>query len=84
MSMQLGLVVTEMGLRYLHQSSPDRLYIKAVISLLTSLSVHHSGECIKQMQLSEERSEEWPRMLFDEFGPETRSGCWETCQSEDD
>lgn len=82
MSVQLGLVVTEMGLRYLHYSSPGRLYIRALIPLLTSLSVHHSGECIKQMQLSDERRKEWPRMLFDEFGPEPRSGCWETCQSE--
>lgn len=54
-SVQLWLVVTEMGLRYLHQSVPGRLYIRALIPLLTSLPVHHSGECIKQMQLSDRR-----------------------------
>lgn len=57
-----------------------KLYIRALIPLLTSLPVHHKR--IKQMQLSEERREERLGMLFDEFGLKPRSGCWEKCHSE--
>lgn len=77
---------TPAGRRYCRAEAslpvPGGPYIKALIPVLTSLFVHHSGKCIKQMQLSEERGEEWPGLLFNEPGLEPPPGCWETHRSE--
>lgn len=70
-SVQLGLVVTEMGLRYLHQSSPGRLYIRALIPLLTSLPVHHSGGMHKtDAAVKRREARSGLGCSSDEFGPE--------------
>lgn len=61
--------------RYLPRSVPGGLYIRAVIPLLTSLPDSHSRECVKQMQLSEERRDERLGSLLDEFGGLSRAAC---------